>query len=116
MAFALNGLGGAGCTPGGSDPATSTAGVGPCQWFNPFSEAIHYSATKGVVNPTFQPAVANSQGPDQWLTLEGSGREINELLVWDVVFDERHSASSCGVATSVGPAASRRETKSTRPN
>ena len=88
MAFALNGLGGAGCTPGGSNAATSTPGQGPCQWFNPFSEAIAYSATKGVGNPTFVPAVANSKDLINWLTLEGSGREINELLVWDAVFDK----------------------------
>jgi iron complex outermembrane receptor protein len=88
MAFALNGLGGPNCTPGGADPATSTAGQGPCQWFNPFSEAIAYSAAAGVGNPTFVPAVANSKELLQWLRLEGSGREINELLVWDAVFDK----------------------------
>ena len=36
----------------------------------------------------FQPAVANSKDLINWLTLEGSGREINELLVWDAVFDK----------------------------
>src|SRR5262249_45342873 len=52
MAFALNGLGGPNCTPGGANPATSTPGVGPCQWFNPFSEGIAYSAFTKSVNPT----------------------------------------------------------------
>ena len=63
-------------------------GQGPCQWFNPFSEAIGYSAITKSFNPTFVPAVANSQELINWLTLEGSGREINELLVWDAVFDK----------------------------
>ena len=44
MAFALDGLGGPGCTPGGSDPATSTPGIGPCEYYNPFSNAIERSA------------------------------------------------------------------------
>ncbi len=87
MAFALNGLGGPGCTPGGANPATSTAGAGPCQWFNPFSEAIAFSAPKGIANPTFNPTVANSDELINWLTLEASGREINELLVWDAIFN-----------------------------
>lgn len=86
MAFALNGLGGEGCTPGGANAATSTPGVGPCQWFNPFSEAIERSAVTGP-NPTFVPAVANSKELIEWLTLEGVGRQTNELLVFDLVFD-----------------------------
>ena len=86
MAFALNGLGGEGCTPGGASPATSTPGVGPCEWFNPFSQAIEFSAVTGP-NPTFVPAVANSRELIDWLTLEGTGRTINELLVFDLVFD-----------------------------
>jgi outer membrane receptor protein involved in Fe transport len=88
MAFALNGLGGPDCTPGGSNPATSTAGQGPCGWFNPFSEAINFSAITKSFNPTFVPAVANSPEMIAWLTQEGSAREINELLVWDAVFDK----------------------------
>jgi len=87
MAFALNGLGGPGCTPGGSDPATSTAGSGPCQWFNPFSEAIPFSMPGGGANPTYKSAVANSQELIDWLTLEGEGNYRNELLVWDAVFN-----------------------------
>jgi outer membrane receptor protein involved in Fe transport len=86
MAFALNGLGGEGCTPGGANPATSTPGVGPCEWFNPFSQAIERSAVTGP-NPTFVPAVANSKELINWLTLEGTGNTINELLVFDLVFD-----------------------------
>ncbi len=87
MAFALNGYGGPGCTPGGSDPATSTQGQGPCQWFNPFSEAIQHSATLGIDNPTYVPDVANSPELIDWLTLKGKGAATNQLLVWDFVLN-----------------------------
>lgn len=87
MGFALNGYGGPDCTPGGSDPATSTQGQGPCMWFNPFSEAIGYSAVTGTDNPTYVPELANSQELIDWLTLKAKARYVNELLVWDLVFD-----------------------------
>ncbi len=87
MAFALNGYGGPDCTPGGSDPATSTQGVGPCMWYNPFSEAIQHSATLGIDNPTYVPAVGNSQELIDWLTLKGKSATTNQLLVWDFVLN-----------------------------
>ncbi|KDA01852.1 TonB-dependent receptor plug domain-containing protein, partial [Hyphomonas oceanitis] len=67
MQYALRGLGGADCTPGGSDPATSTPGTGPCQWLNPFSTGIQQSALTGQTNPDF---VGNSNDPDlvRWFT------------------------------------------------
>ena len=81
MAFALDGLGGAGC-----DPASGTPGVGPCEYYNPFSNAIAVSAVNGAVNPDYNPAVANSPELLDWLvdTLVGTGTD--ELLVFDAVF------------------------------
>jgi iron complex outermembrane receptor protein len=80
MAFALDGLGGEGC-----DPATGTPGVGPCQYFNPFSNSIQRSAINGVVNPQFNPAVANSKELFDWLITETSSVNTNKLFVWDGV-------------------------------
>lgn len=58
LQWALRGLGGFGCTPGGANPATSTPGQGPCLWFNPFSTGVERNAQTGVVNPQFAQAVA----------------------------------------------------------
>jgi len=84
-AFALDGLGGPGCVPGGSDPATSTPGVGPCQYFNPFSNHIARSAVNGVVNPQFNGNVANSAELYHWLIGNQRYTQENDLLVWDAV-------------------------------
>ena len=80
-AFALRGLGGPGC-----DPATGTPGVGPCEYYNPFSNAIEFSAVTGEANPNFDPSVANSPELLDWLTDRGSSITTNELLVTDLIF------------------------------
>ncbi|MEO1100518.1 MAG: TonB-dependent receptor, partial [Pseudomonadota bacterium] len=80
-AFALRGLGGPGC-----DPATGTAGVGPCEYYNPFSNAIQTSAVTGLDNPGFDPSVANSPELLDWLIEEFYSKTKNELLVADLVF------------------------------
>ena len=85
MAFALDGLGGQNCTPGGSDPATSTPGTGPCEYYNPFSNAIARSAVTGRVNPGFDPAVANPDDLLQWLYGGQRYEETSDLLTWDAV-------------------------------
>lgn len=82
MAFAFDGLGGVGC-----DPATGTPGVGPCEYYNPFSNAIEISSINGKVNPQFNPAVANSDALLDWLTDRLESEERNELLVVDLVFN-----------------------------
>lgn len=76
--FALRGLGGPGCTP-----STGTPGVGPCQYYNPFSNAIQTSAVTGGTNPQYNPAVANSQALLDWLTDTLESRTTYELLVFD---------------------------------
>src|SRR5262249_27508638 len=47
LEYALRGLGGPTCTPGGTVAATSTPGVGPCQYFNPFSTGIAANTLTG---------------------------------------------------------------------
>jgi len=86
MAFALKGLGGPGCTPGGA-AATSTPGVGPCEYFNPFPNAINRSVVTGLTNPNFDPTVANSADMTRWLIYEGESTEESKLLVFDAVFN-----------------------------
>jgi iron complex outermembrane receptor protein len=85
MAFALDGLGGDGCTPGGADAATSTPGVGPCEYYNPFSNAIFRSRITGALNPGFDPAVANDPALLAWLWGTQDYKEQSDLLVWDAV-------------------------------
>ena len=85
MAFAIDGLGGDGCTPGGTDPATSTPGAGPCEYYNPFSNAIYRSRINGTVNPAFNAAVANSDELLHWLYGAQKYKTVGDLLVWDAV-------------------------------
>ncbi len=80
--FALRGLGGPNC-----DPSAGTPGVGPCEYFNPFSNAIESSAVTGQANPNFNPAVSNSPELLAWLTERGSTADINRQAVIDAVFD-----------------------------
>jgi iron complex outermembrane receptor protein len=73
LQYALLGLGGFGCTPNGSNPATSTPGQGPCLWFNPFSTGIARNAQTDVGNPQYasavalNPAVANTEEVARYL-------------------------------------------------
>lgn len=81
FAFALDGLGGPGC-----DPATGTPGVGACEFFNPFSNAIQMSAVTGQANPQYNAAVANSPELVNWLTEPLSSTITDELITFDAVF------------------------------
>ena len=81
MAFAMDGLGGAGC-----DPATGTPGVGACEYYNPFSNAIPVSAVTGN-NPFFDPSVANSDELINWMTAFTGSTATNEQLVFDAIFN-----------------------------
>jgi iron complex outermembrane receptor protein len=73
LQYALLGLGGFGCTPGGSNPATSTPGQGPCLWFNPFSTGVARNAQVNTPNPQYaaavalNPAVVNSEEVARYL-------------------------------------------------
>ncbi len=82
MAFAFDGLGGAGC-----DPATGTPGVGPCEYYNPFSNALPFSAVTGQANPNFDPTVANSDELIDWLTAFTESTTVNELMVFEAIFN-----------------------------
>ncbi len=81
FALSMRGLGGPDC-----DPNIGTPGVGPCEYFNPFSNTVEKSAINGVVNPQFDPSVANSEDLLNWLVDRGSSREVNRLATVDAVF------------------------------
>ncbi len=97
--FALRGLGGPDC-----DPATGTPGVGSCQYYNPFPNAIETSAVTGEANPLYDPAVANSDELLGWLTDTGFTNLKNELIVTDIVFsgDSKWSLPGGVVGYAVG--------------
>jgi outer membrane receptor protein involved in Fe transport len=80
MAFAFDGLGGTGC-----DPATGTAGVGPCEYYNPFSNALSFSPVTGATNPQYNASVANSDELINWLTAETGSQTDNEQLVFEAI-------------------------------
>ncbi len=82
MAFAFDGLGGPGC-----DPATGTPGVGPCEYYNPFGNALPFSAVTGQPNPNFDPTVANSDELINWLTAFTASTATNETLVFEAIFN-----------------------------
>ncbi len=81
MAFAMDGLGGAGC-----DPATGTPGAGGCEYYNPFSNALPFSAVTGA-NPAYDPSVANSDALINWMTATTGSISTNEQLVFDAIFN-----------------------------
>ena len=90
LQWALLGLGGFGCTPGGSNPATSTPGQGPCLWFNPFSTGIERNAQTGQLNSQYAQAVAlnpqvvNSEEVARFLEPYGYNfKDLNRTIVVD---------------------------------
>lgn len=79
--LALRGLGGAGC-----NPTTGTPGVGACQWWNPFSNAIASNALTGQTNPGYNAAVANNPDLLRWFFRRTDSDLTTRLFVADLVF------------------------------
>jgi iron complex outermembrane recepter protein len=77
---AILGFGGPDCDQ--SAPA-ATAGAGGCEYFNPFSNGINFSETTGTTNPSFNPAVANSEQLRNWLYGDFAVETTTELLTVD---------------------------------
>ncbi|HVI32208.1 TonB-dependent receptor [Phenylobacterium sp.] len=82
LQLALRGLGGEGCSP-----TTGTPGVGPCRWFNPFSNAIQANALTGQTNPNFSAAVANDPELIRWFFQPTGSDLTTRLLVTDAVLN-----------------------------
>lgn len=86
MAFALDGYGGPNCDQV-TAVAAGTAGTGGCEYYNPFSNSIQRSAVNGALNPQYNPAVANSAALINWMTADTGSTAVNELLVFEAVFN-----------------------------
>lgn len=97
LTAALRGFGVCTDAATGADPATGTQpfapgytgtlapGVGACEYYNPFSNAIAQGAINGQANPQFNPALANSITLADWMT-DAVGTEVEtDLLVFDAV-------------------------------
>lgn len=82
LQLALRGLGGAGC-----NPATGTPGVGGCQYFNPFSNAIQSNYLTGATNPNYSATVANDPALIAWFFQKSSTDATTEIYVGDAVFN-----------------------------
>ncbi|MDG1704701.1 MAG: TonB-dependent receptor [Pseudomonadales bacterium] len=96
MGLALRGYGGPSCTlpdvVQNSDgtyslaPGAAAPGTNGCEYYNPFSRAIEFSAVNGATNSDYNPAVANSDALSRWLIGERGWTRENELLVFQAVF------------------------------
>ncbi|MGV0035029.1 MAG: hypothetical protein ACNYPE_08690 [Candidatus Azotimanducaceae bacterium WSBS_2022_MAG_OTU7] len=79
MALALIARSGAGC-----NTATGTPGAGGCEYYNPFSNALPFSAITGA-NPQYNAAVANSDALINYLTADTGSVSENESLVFEII-------------------------------
>lgn len=99
MGLALKGYGGPNCTLPATvqnddgtysfadpDAAAAAAGVGGCEYYNPFSRAVPFSMLSGTDNADYNAAVANSDGLLRHLIGERGAQSDNELLVFQAVF------------------------------
>jgi iron complex outermembrane receptor protein len=90
LQLALNGLGGPNCV-------TNTPGLNNCVWLNPFSNAIPAGVANGVVNPGYNPAVANNnKGFINWLFPLVSTDQKTDILVFDAVVNGKTGLSLPG--------------------
>ncbi len=62
LELALRGLGGPNC-----NYQTGTPGAGGCQWLNPFSNGLPGAPNRGLTNPGFVPALANTAALADWI-------------------------------------------------
>jgi iron complex outermembrane receptor protein len=88
LELALRGLGGPNCDSAPATPGIQgVAGVGGCQYFNPFSTAIASNSATGAVNPQFNAAAVNSRELAAWFYKTNALEAKTTLLVADLVFD-----------------------------
>lgn len=92
----------------GFDPATGTvpyaagytgslaAGVGACQYYNPFSNGLAANAVTGAVNPGYVPGLENSAELADWMTDASETTATTDLLVFDAVMSGVSSVQTAG--------------------
>ena len=96
MGLALRGYGGPNCQlpevmadgEGGYElvDGGTAAGTSGCEYYNPFSRALQFSAINGATNPDYNPEVANSEELLRWLIGERGWDRQSDLLVFEAVF------------------------------
>ena len=109
MGLALKGYGGPNCSlpatvqnDDGSysfadpDAAAAAAGVGGCEYYNPFSRAVPFSMLSGTDNANYNSAVANSEGLLRHMINERGAYADNELLVFQAVFSGQTGIEMAG--------------------
>jgi iron complex outermembrane receptor protein len=74
LELALRGLGGPGC-----NFQTGTPGVGGCQYYNPFSNAVPGAPRNGLTNAGFVSTVANSADLTAWMFPFQSGEQVTQI-------------------------------------
>ncbi len=80
LQLALRGLGGEGC-----NPTTGVPGVGPCTFYNPFSNAIQSNPVTGQTNPGYNASVANSPAIFDYFSKKSRTELTNRLYVANFV-------------------------------
>ncbi len=83
LAAALQGFGGPNCT------SAAAAGQNGCLWLNPFSTAVQRNSATGVVNPGFDPNVANTAELANWLFASNGYEDKSTTLVGEVVLNSQ---------------------------
>lgn len=93
LALALRGLGGPNC-----DFRTGAPGVGPCQYLNPFSNAIPANGATGRKNPAFNAATENSAALAAWIFPFQDQTTTQQLAVWEAVINGKTTINLPGGA------------------
>ena len=90
---ALNGFGGPNCNAPDLDPTRfgtqnpGLAGVGACQWWNPFATSFSGQPVRGLANPQYVPGTENSLELTRWLFDDRGIETITSNLTLDLVFN-----------------------------
>ena len=97
FALALRGLGGPNCDSDTTLPGIQgTAGVGGCQYYNPFASAIPSNAITGVANPGYVPGLANSKALTDWFFKKLSTKQSSRLFVGEAVLNGKTNITLAG--------------------
>ena len=90
---ALNGFGGPNCNAPDLDPNTfgtqnaALAGVGACQWWNPFATSFANQPVLGLANPQYVAGTENSLDLARWLFDPREIETVSSNLTFDLVFN-----------------------------
>lgn len=90
---ALNGFGGPGCNAVDLDPNRfgtqnpGQAGVGACQWWNPFATSFPNQPVRNLANPQYVAGTENSLDLARWLFDSREIETVASNLTLDIVFN-----------------------------